>query len=501
MAELKPIRFVTDERLDFNHHRPLRKSYIVASSYRCGSQYLCWRLWQTGRLGAPSEVLNPANELKILMNRFKVSSPSDYISELLLRRTSRNGIFGMKAHFHHFDAFLKKFPALLETMAPITYIFINRPDKIAQAVSMAKALQTGWWTSRMEQGPRPPLRYDREMIADCLKQIEQQDLGWRQWFEERRITPFQVTYDQLTADADAVVGSIVELLGVENDQPDQVNVPPAKKQSDETNEEWIARFERDMVAGREQEQVGSMEAGATVPTVAATPDLSAAEEHFLNRYDRLVRNASTGSNSATGFIDVIRLRRRYDAIISRNRPLLQYSRVLDIASGYGFWSLAALDAGAAQVVGVEPSRTLVEAAEKNFTAAGMSAKRYKFIRSDVSTCLQTLQPEQFDVVLCEGFLEQCYLPQFFNQLSRLRPKHVILDTRIASGRGPTARFAIAPGGRHAITSTPSHDLIAFLCEPDFRCRLVDWQATGITDWTGVQDYARNSRRTYVLDRL
>ena len=179
---------MTDERLDFAHPTPLRKSYLVASSYRCGSTYLCWLLWETGLLGAPSEVLNPTSELRLLMNRFKTSSPAQYVAKLLERRTSRNGVFGMKAHFHHFEAFWKDYPALLETLAPMTYIYINRRDKIAQAVSMAKALQTNRWHSRMEEGPKPPMSYDRETIAHCLADIDLQEVTWRRWFDTHKVT-------------------------------------------------------------------------------------------------------------------------------------------------------------------------------------------------------------------------------------------------------------------------------------------------------------------------
>ena len=284
-----PVRYVIDERLDFNHFVPLRKSYIVASSYRSGSQYLCWRLWQTGLLGAPSEVLNPTSELRVLMNRFKASSPSDYMAKLLGRRTSRNGVFGMKAHFHHFEAFLKDYPALLETLSPITYIYISREDKVAQAVSMAKALQTDAWTSRMEEGPKPVLLYDREMIAHCLVDIEQQDLTWRRWFDAHKVTPFRVTYDELTGNAAKVVQSFVDHLGVQNDVPDAVNVPPARKQGDETNQEWIERFEAESKAGGDRQ-----------PAAAPAEDDLSPDAHFFDRYNSVVRSIPIGGPPQPG---------------------------------------------------------------------------------------------------------------------------------------------------------------------------------------------------------
>lgn len=491
-----PVRYVIDERLDLNHFGPLRKSYIVASSYRSGSQYLCWRLWQSGLLGAPSEVLNPTTELRVLMNRFKASSPADYIAKLLARRTSKNGVFGMKAHFHHFEAFLREYPALLEVLSPTTFIYISRKDKIAQAVSMAKALQTDAWTSRMEEGPKPVLVYDREMIAHCLVDIEQQDLTWRRWFETHKVAPFQVTYDELTADAAGVVRRFVEFLGVENDERDEVDVPPARKQADETNQEWMERFESESKAD-----------GRRGPTGAGDPEDrrsydgadDSRESHFLDRYSRLVKSIPTGAATATGFLDLIRLRRRYDAIVAHNRDLFHNARVLDVASAHGLWSLAALDAGAAHVVGVEASPGPVEAARTSFTEYHVDAQSYRFVNSEVFAAIEQFDPESFDLILCQGYLEQCDILRFFNELHRLRPNGVILDTGIVLGEGSLVRFRHEIG---EVFGAPNHPTIMFLCEAfEFRWRLNDWRRMGIGDWTGIHDYERDQRRTYIMERI
>jgi LPS sulfotransferase NodH/SAM-dependent methyltransferase len=492
----KPIRFVTDERLDFDQSTPLRKTYFITSSYRCGSQYLCWKLWATGVLGAPCEYLNPGYEIRVLMKRFNVFSHADYVAKLLERRTSQNGIFGLKEHFHHFEAFLKAYPSLLDVLSPVTYVYISRRDKIAQAVSMAKALQTDQWSSRMEVGSRPPLQYDRALIANCLKDLERQDAGWLRWFEAQKIAPFQLTYEDLVADTPRAVESIVALLGAQDDERVEVAVPPAKKQSDETNHEWIERFERETRANEGQRGV---EDGAPASGAGSPP--ATVGGHFFDRYDRLIKTMPEGTSSATGFIDAIRLRRRYDAIIAQNRPLFRGARVLDLASSQGFWTLAALDAGADHVVGVARLQKLIEAGERNFADHGIRPGSYRFICSEIFAALETFRPGMFDVIVCKGFFEQSHFPLFFHHLARLRPKHVILDTKIAGGHGPVGHYAMVAGRNSDIVATPNHELIEFLCESTFRWRLVDWQAMGITDWTGVQDYARDSHRTYVLDRL
>ena len=249
MTEDKPIRSMTDARLDFTHGTPMRQSYIVASSPRSGSTYLCRLLGQSGLLGTPSEVLNPGFDLQAFKNRFKASSPADYIAELIARRTAKSGVFGLKAHFENFEGFLKEYPALLDVLSPVTYIYINRRDRVAQAVSMARALQTNQWSSQAQEGKKPELRYNRELIANSMKEVELQDAGWLNWFKAKNITPFRLTYEDLLADPAGTVQSVVEYLGVQNAERDEVKVPPVEKQSDDTNQEWIERFRRETEGG------------------------------------------------------------------------------------------------------------------------------------------------------------------------------------------------------------------------------------------------------------
>ncbi len=501
-AEQRPIVTMTDERLDFKRPTPLAKSYLIASSYRCGSSYLCWLLWKTGLLGAPSEVLNPTSELPQFINRFKTSDPSDYISKILERRVSRNGVFGVKAHFHHFEAYQKQYPPLLERMAPVTYLFISRPDKVAQAVSMAKALQSNRWHSRMEGGPKPTLRYDREMIANCLDDIEEQDIAWRRWFKAHEVSPFEVSYNDLTKDAAGVVRSIVELLGVENDEPDEAHVPAVNKQGDETNNEWIERYERETAASGESRPADDAKAGRPSPAKKdSSPALQPSQvpaANFFDRHNKFAKSVPAGAASATGFFDLIRLRRRYEVIVAGNRNLFQNARVLDVMSGPGFWTLAALDAGAAHVVGVEPAAPLVESANKYFVKNDVSSNSYQFINADLFSALENLEHEPFDLIFCHDSLEQHDISRFFTHVKRLQPKQLILDTGMVSGEGPLVRFSLNVDG---IIGYPTHQLIMFLCDTfGFKWRLVDWRAQGISDWTGIHEYERDHRRTYILDR-
>ncbi len=219
--------------------------------------------------------------------------------------------------------------------------------------------------------------------------------------------------------------------------------------------------------------------------------------NIFSRYDAFIKTLPVPAD---------RLRHQYEAFVLQNPDLFKGARVLDLMSSHGFWTLAALDAGAAHVVGIEESAKAVEAAKAAFAEYSIDPRSYRFINSDIPAGLRRLEPKTLDLVLCHGFLERSDPRFVFQQLARLQIKHVILDTRIAQGKGRIARFALrsedAPAARYKnIMTIPNHELVTFFCDYfQFRWRQVDWQAMGISDWADLSDYEKDRRRTYVLEK-
>ena len=186
--------------------------------------------------------------------------------------------------------------------------------------------------------------------------------------------------------------------------------------------------------------------------------------------------------------------------------------MLDLASHDGRWSLAALDAGAESVVGVEARDYLVARARQNFVAYGVEPKRYSFIQDVVPEALSTYVRGSFDIILCLGFLYHTAKHfEVFAQFDRLAPKHVILDTAVIHTDQPTIGFryeaegaaaaAVEQGRLLAISGVPSHSMITMLCDYfDFSWQIVDWNTFGIERWEALEDYQHDQRRTYVLTR-
>jgi len=133
---------------------------------------------------------------------------------------------------------------MLGVLSPVTYIYINRRDKLAQAVSMARAMQTDAWQP-WEDGKSATVAYNGPLIAQCLRELHQQRQGWLRWFAANNIKPFIVHYEGLVADSARVTRSIVELLDVANDGPEEISLPVLEKQADEINFEWRDRFQRE----------------------------------------------------------------------------------------------------------------------------------------------------------------------------------------------------------------------------------------------------------------
>ena len=234
---------ISSARFDMRGRGPFSRAYIVAATYRCGSTYLCTRLWETGVLGAPFEYLNHEHEMRFLHARLAAHSPQDYLDKLIACRMSDNGVFGLKVHFPHFRAALRGCPGLLERLEPLKFVFIRRQDKIAQAVSLAKAYQSRAWLSLDSRESRDvPLFYSRDFIMACLNEVNRQEACWVDWFEAQGWRPHVVYYEDLTRDPQRVLGDICRLLAADTDEPSRGAVPVIERQFDCVNEDWIRRF-------------------------------------------------------------------------------------------------------------------------------------------------------------------------------------------------------------------------------------------------------------------
>lgn len=212
---------------------------------------------------------------------------------------------------------------------------------------------------------------------------------------------------------------------------------------------------------------------------------------FFDAFPRFYETSETSAHRG-------RLNLRYEAIFAANRDVFAGTRVLDIASHDGRWSLAALKTGAAQVIGIEARGELVRAAEENLALYAGGDGGHTFIEGDIFEVLAR-QKLAVDVVLCLGFL---YHTLRYNELmSRIReigPSYLIIDTKVVPrARKPVVQLRINEAAARqaaAVADSYSYDNRTLVGKPSLSAlKLIvetyGFEIEGFSDWDSlIQDY-------------
>ena len=217
-----------------------RRSYLVCSLPRSGSSLLCELLAATGVAGAPTEFFHP-DKMAALRERWGVATLDGYVRELLARKTSPNGVFGAKAHWGQYrPAFGDADPRIL--FPDVRLVFITRRDRLRQAISWVRALQTRKWADQDRPPVDRPAVFDYEDITAKLMRIDREEETWEALFERHAIVPQRVVYEDFVESRDETVRAVLDALGI--DAPSDLHLPPPElaRQADELSEEWVERY-------------------------------------------------------------------------------------------------------------------------------------------------------------------------------------------------------------------------------------------------------------------
>ena len=231
-----------DEAYDFADPTTPRQFYMIASTPRSGGTLLPQHLWNSGIMGAPAEYFGFYSTFLRLVARFKPDTIEEYMQKLMPYRTTANGVFGFKAHYDHIQ--FMALTGILTRLHQMQVIAIERRDHLAQAVSHARALQTGQWDSLNRNRKAEPA-YDAELIRWSATHLDQQRRGWTAFFAQHNVTPVKVDYDALAADPAEVAAGIIAQANVPDTPVTPVSAPLLERQADGINAEWIARYKKE----------------------------------------------------------------------------------------------------------------------------------------------------------------------------------------------------------------------------------------------------------------
>ena len=280
------------------------RSYIVCATPRSGSTLVCHALAETGVAGRPEEYF------EALRHSGRPRRPEEYFlgvedqsirdhlgergigsdppprSPLWSRAaydrylewafeagTTPNGVFGAKlmwGYFGDFVSLVRNIPAyrdvplaeLLSDVFPeLTFVRIVRANKVRQAVSLWKAVQTATWredqasagaVASIESDGSPPyrsfieehrpqLRFHYGAIDHLLRQLLIEEASWDAFFEHAGIKPILVLYENFAADYETSTLNLLDRLDLA--PPEGFDFEPRmKKQSDAVNDDWTKRY-------------------------------------------------------------------------------------------------------------------------------------------------------------------------------------------------------------------------------------------------------------------
>ncbi len=145
---------------------------------------------------------------------------------------------------------------------------------------------------------------------------------------------------------------------------------------------------------------------------------------FFSEHPEFFETSQTGAHPN-------RLRARHRAIIEHNVAIVAKRSILDIASHDGRGSLAALEAGARYVHGLEARAELVQKSLRVMEQYGVSREKYLFTVADVHDYFRSIEAGSVDTIFCRGFFYHTLHHHFLvQQFGRIGAQHVIVDTVI-----------------------------------------------------------------------
>ncbi|MDE0482929.1 MAG: Stf0 family sulfotransferase [Candidatus Poribacteria bacterium] len=218
--------------------------YLITSTRRAGTRYLCSML-QGLKIGNPKEIT-------------LYEYPHLNSIEKIYESGAAKGVWGGVLHRCHYKEVLKRlrvlsdikgiddYTTLFKIFPNIKFIYLHRIDKVAQAVSLEKALQLEeWWIVNQSGNQAKNVRFNETRIREHIANFYLADSEWCGFFRHNGIIPLHISYEELEETPVLQLKKICDFLDVEiPSKIDCVINRPAmpQKQFNHVNSNWINRF-------------------------------------------------------------------------------------------------------------------------------------------------------------------------------------------------------------------------------------------------------------------
>ena len=242
----------------FHNLRHPRRCYVVCAVPRSGSNLLTDGLHATRQAGRPKQFffakfeadygakhgLDPAKDY------------AGYVRGIISAKTTSNEVFGFKLMSWYLDDFLSRLRAtrafgdagtgdlkLLRNAFPrLQFVHVVRRHKLRQALSKARAVQTGLWKVQKGKTIQREPQFDAELIEQCLKEGQRQEKAWECFFQRIGVNPFRVEYEKLCQDYEGTIRAVLDFLRISLPRRTRIGPPVTVRQADNISRAWEERF-------------------------------------------------------------------------------------------------------------------------------------------------------------------------------------------------------------------------------------------------------------------
>ena len=242
----------------FHKLRYPRRCYIVCAIPRSGSNLLTDGLHATRRAGRPKQFFMRKSEpdFAAAHNLNLSAGFAAYVQDISAATVTSNEVFGFKLMSWYLDDFLGRLREtgafgeaettdldLLRNAFPrLKFVHVIRRHKLRQALSKARAHQTGLWKVQEGKAVQREPQFNAELIEQCLQDSEEQEKLWERFFQRIGIDPLRIEYENLCEDYEANIRRVLDFLQISLPRRARIGPPVTVRQADDISRAWEKRF-------------------------------------------------------------------------------------------------------------------------------------------------------------------------------------------------------------------------------------------------------------------
>jgi len=274
-------------------------SYLILATPRSGSYLCCESLINTGLAGYPTEYFGPL-QIKSILKLLQTSDSSEWIAWILRQGTTPNGVFGGKLIWQFHEDLIDRLrtiegyeklstsEVLSNAFPNLRYLWTTRRDKVRQAISYWKALQTNAWFVYNDSANLPKADNEEQTMSNlrmswrnpasdpifnrkatdnpvfnykaierlCIG-IEQDEVEIEQYCARLGIQPFKVVYEDFVDAYEETALQMLDYLQIPHSKDLVFGERKMQKLANEQSEEWLQRY----YELKQKEEAGSLKTG------------------------------------------------------------------------------------------------------------------------------------------------------------------------------------------------------------------------------------------------